>query len=42
VNVEQGDLKSLSVQLYPPAPDPAQPQPEAPQPDPTSKPAGVP
>ena len=39
VNVEQGDLKSLSVQPYPPAPSSA---PEEPQPEPTSPPAGRP
>ena len=42
VQVEQGDLKSLPVQPYPPAPNPAEPQPEAPQPAPSSTPAGRP
>ena len=45
VRVEQGDLKSLPVQPYPPAPEnpePAQPQPKATRPVPTSTPAGRP
>jgi hypothetical protein len=42
VNVEQGDLKSLPVDPYPPAPDPAQSQPEAPGPAPSATPAGRP
>ena len=42
VNVEEGDLKSLPVQPYPPEPNPAQPQPEAPNPAPSATPAGRP
>jgi hypothetical protein len=44
VNVEQGDVKGLPVEPYPPPPnpEPAQPQPEAPRPQPTSTPAGRP
>lgn len=44
VDVEQGDVKGLPVEPYPPAPDsePAQPQPEAPRPEPTLAPAGRP
>ena len=45
VHVEQGDLKSLPVQPYPPVPDnpePAQPKPKATRPVPTATPAGRP
>ena len=45
VRVEQGDLKALPVQPYPPAPDnpaPAQPQPKATRPVPSATPAGRP